>query len=178
MPIWPNYAAGQKLTADLLAAGQLMVVYKTSNTDRSSTTTLTDDPDLKFTLTAGAVYWVEWFLHYAGPASGISDGTISVQWTVPSGATGQRGVRGPGTGANNASMDNISMTAGVWNFNQTVQYGPRINSNTFQSVAREEALVTVGATGGTCAIKWAQAVSSTAANRMAAGSWGRALRLT
>lgn len=179
MSIYPNWTAGKRLTADSLAAGQLLIAYKPSSTDRASTTTLTNDPDLQLTLAANATYWVEWFLHYAGPTNGApptTTGTIAVQWSVPSGATGQRGIRGPATNANNSNQDNVSMTAGVFTFATAVQYGARASSNTNQSLAREEGIVTT-TSAGICAISWAQAVSSTTANRMANGSWGRALRI-
>lgn len=178
--VYPNWAAGQRLTEADLAAQQLLIATKFTSTDRSSTTTLTADPDLQLTLAAHATYWVEWFLHYAGPTNGApptTTGTIAVQWSVPSGATGQRGVRGPATNSNEASVNNVSMRSGMFPFTTTVQYGARASSSTNQALAREEALVTT-VSAGVCAITWAQAVSSATANRMGAGSWGRALRIS
>lgn len=179
MDVYPNWRAGKRVNAANLQAMQPLIAYKSASTDRASTTTLSLDPDLQLTLAANATYWVEWFLHYAGPTNGsppTTTGTISVQWSVPSGATGQRGVRGPATNANNSSQDNISMTAGVFTFTTTVQYGARASSSTNQSLAREEGLITT-TSAGVCGISWAQAVSSATACRVANASWGRALRI-
>lgn len=172
MAIYPNYTAGQRLTAANLAAGQFMVVYKSSNTDRASTTTLANDPDLTFTLAANAVYTVEFYLHYAGA---LTPGEIRTAWTVPSGTSGNRGVHGPGSSA--TSDDNISTRSGVHGYATTVEYGVRSSGATNQQLAIEESLVTTSA-AGTCAIQWAQALSSATATRMAAGSWARCLRIS
>lgn len=177
MSIYPNFTAGQKLTAALLAAGQSMIVYKTANTDRASTTTLTDDPELTFSLAAGAVYIVEFYLHSAA----ITGALFTTAWTVPSGATGNRSAHGlastvADTSAAPAGGGAGSARAGVHGYATTVSYGNR-NSGTNQVLCLEESLITTSS-AGTCALKWAQSASNATATRLAAGSWARATRIS
>lgn len=178
MGIYPNWAAGQRLTATSLAAGQSLIVFKASNTDRSSTTTLTDDPDLTFSLAANAVYIVEFYLFFAGNL-----GDLQTAWTVPSGASGTRSAMGPGsaaTGGTSNNMDNVSGRFGVHGFSTTVAYGGRTTGTTpgiNQEIAVETSLTTTSSAGA-CTLKWAQVTSDTNSTRMAAGSWGRATRIS
>ena len=177
MAIYPNYTAGQKLTAADLAAGQSIIVYKTANTDRASTTTLTDDPELTVTLAAGAVYIIEFYLHYAA----INAAQFKTAWTVPSGATGARSVRGLASTVSDSSSAPTgggagSLRSGIHNYTTVINYGTR-DSGTNQVLAREETLITTSS-AGTCAIQWAQVTSNATATRMAAGSWVRALRIS
>jgi len=171
-PLWPGYTGGQRLTAAALQAGQHMIVTKTANTDRASTTTLADDPDLTFTVAAGAVYAIEFFLHYAcTTAAGFK-----TAWDVPSGASGNKGVQGPGSSATDGSANNISMRSGVHGFSTTVAYGSRNSANN-QCLAYEEALITTSV-AGVIAIQWAQNSSNATASRVGAGSWARCLRVS
>lgn len=174
--LYPNYTAGQRLTAADLQAGQFLVVTKTLNTDRSSTTTLADDPDLTFELDANAVYIVEFYLSYAGNL-----GKLKTAWTTPSGASGNRTAMGPGSNATDTNSDNLSTRAGVHGYSTTVVYGNRCGGVTTpslnQSIAIETSLLTTSS-AGTCAIQWAQNTSKTDATRVAAGSWARALRIS
>lgn len=170
--IWPFYTAGQKATAADLAAAQPLIAYKTASTDRSSTVTFTDDPELTFALAANAVYIVEFFMFYAG-----NTGLMQTKWTVPSGSSGNRSAMGPGSAAVDANSNNISMRSGVHAYATAVLYGNRGTGSLNQSIAVETALVTT-LTSGTCAISWTQGTSNAAATRMGAGSWARALRIS
>lgn len=170
--IWPFYTAGQELTAADLAAGQPLIAYKTASTDRSSTITFSDDPELTFTLAANAVYIVEMYLFYAG-----NTGLMRTRWTVPTGATGNRSAMGPGSTSTDPNSDAIAMRSGVHAFSTAVTYGNRGVGSLNQSIAVETSLVTT-TTAGTCAISWTQGTSNAAATRMGAGSWARALRIS
>jgi hypothetical protein len=170
--IWPFWTAGQELTAADLAAGQSLIAYKTASTDRSSTTTFSDDPELTFSLAASAIYIVEFYLFYAG-----NTGLMQTKWTVPAGATGNRSAMGPGSTATDANSNNISMRSGVHAYATAVLYGNRGVGSLNQSIAEETALVTT-TTAGTCAISWTQGSSNAAATRMGGGSWARALRIS
>jgi hypothetical protein len=176
--IYPFYAAGQRLTAADLQAGQFIIVRKTVNTDRVSTTTLADDPELTFSLAANATYIIEFYLFFAGNL-----GKLATQWTVPSGVTGNRSALGPGSNAlagTSGNMDNISGRFGVHGYGTTVVYGGRTvdtaTPSLNQEIAVETSLISTSS-AGTCAIKWAQNASNTNATRMAQGSWARALRI-
>lgn len=170
--IWPFYTAGQKLAAADLAAGQSLIAYKTASTDRSSTITFSDDPELTFTLAANAVYIIEFYLFYAG-----NTGLMQTKWTVPAGASGNRSAMGPGSAATDANSNNISMRSGVHAYTTAVLYGNRGTASLNQSIAVETALVTT-TTAGACALSWTQGTSNAAATRMGAGSWARALRIS
>ena len=67
MAIYPNYLAGQRLTAGRLAASQPLIAQKVTSTDRPSVTTFADDPDLTLQLAASAVYLVEIYISYSAP---------------------------------------------------------------------------------------------------------------
>ncbi|MCX4232799.1 hypothetical protein [Streptomyces ortus] len=151
-------------------------VYKAASTDRGSTTTLTADPDLTFTLAANAVYIVEFHLFVGSGATGL----MTTDWTVPSGATGFKALTGPAStaagdgGAHNLG-DDVNGRFGVHGFATTATYGYR-NANTNLLHAIETGTV-ITTTGGTCTLRWAQAVSNATNTRMGLGSWARATRI-
>lgn len=170
MSQYPAIAAGQEITSDLLNGMIPIEVWKTANTDRSSTTTLADDTDLTVTLEASATYKVEMHLHYAA----IDAAKFKTAWTVPSGATGNRSA----VGAGSASTDATAATTGrfgVHAFTTSVTYGTR-SSATNQCFALEEAVVFTSS-AGTLALQWAQDSSSGTATRLGAGSYMRVRRI-
>lgn len=176
--IYPSPLAGQRVTAALLQAMLPTIIVKTASTDRSSTTTLADDPELTTTLAANAIYFVEFFLFFAGNL-----GDMKTAWTVPSGATGNRSAIGPGSNADGGTsnaMDNISGRFGVHGYSTTVAYGGRTTGSTAslsQEAAIETSLMTT-TNAGTCAIQWAQVTSNANATRMASGSLCRITRIS
>lgn len=172
MSIYPNYLAGQRLTAARLAASQPLVAQKASSTDRANVTAFADDPELVLQLAASAVYVIEFYIGYSAPSAGL----FKTSWTVPLGASGNRTASGPGSAATDSNADNIAMRSGVHGFTTAVTYGSRGNTG-FQAFAFETALVTSGA-GGKCALAWAQATANATSTRVAVGSWARALRIS
>lgn len=172
MSRYPTIYAGQRITGGLLQSMQPDIIQKLSNTDRTATTTLADDPDLAVSLAANARYWVEIEIWYA--ASTGSSG-IKTAWTVPAGVTGNRSAQG--------LADSVSSTVpegagrfGVHAYTTSVAYGDR-QSSTNLVVAKEYSMVTTASTAGTLALQWAQNVSDAAACRVAAGSLMRVTRL-
>ncbi|MET8694678.1 hypothetical protein ABZV65_19295 [Streptomyces bauhiniae] len=145
--------------------------YKTVTLDRTSNT-LTDDPDLTIQLDAGAVYKVEYHLHYAATDAA----RFRTAWTVPPAAAGNRSAIGPDQ-AQILSATSSGGTGrwGVHNFGTACIYGTR-DSNNNQCVALEEALVTT-TSAGTCALQWAQQNTNATASRLAAGSFMRVTRI-
>lgn len=170
MATYPTIAAGQRITAALLQSMLPMTAYKAAATDRASTTTMADDPDLTFTLEASAVYIVEFHLYLGSGSTGLP----KTQWTVPSGATGLKGVHGSASTA--TSDDGISMRTGSHGFTTAVTYGYRSTGPTNLNHATEVGTV-ITSSAGTCAIQWAQSVSNATAVRMGLGSWARAQRI-
>jgi hypothetical protein len=168
-------ATGSTVTipGTLKAGGFWAPVYvnKTSSTTRASTTTFADDPDLTMTLEANATYIVEMFLSLGG----IDAAKIKTAWTVPSGATGNRAVDGPGSTANQSNTDNVSGRYGVHNFTTSVTYGTRNDNTLFFKVTETATVTTTNA--GTLALQWAQATSSGTSSVCALGSWMRVTRI-
>lgn len=165
------WAAGRTASA-ASPIGEPLFKYKAAHTDRPSTTTLTDDPDLTMPLDANAVYVVEFHLHYAA----TDTARFRTAWTVPASAVGTRSSVGPDQGVILSSTS--AGGAGRWgvhNFGTTATYGTR-DSATNQCAAVEEATV-ITTTAGTCALQWSQVTSSATATRLAQGSWMRAVRL-
>lgn len=171
---YPNWLAGQRVTAALLLAAQPTFVIKTAVTDRSSTTTLTADPDLQFAVVANGVYLVEFELAYGGTATE----QIKTDWSVPSGATGIKAGVGIKSGeAANGFADGVSSRYGYYPFATTNVFTcVRTGTGNLQ-VAKETGIVTVASTAGTVALRWAQNTSTANTMRMGVGAWGRCTRI-
>ncbi|WP_274558037.1 hypothetical protein [Streptomyces spiramyceticus] len=146
-------------------------IYKPTNTDRASSVALVADPHLTVQLQANARYLVEFHLHYAA----LSAAAFKTAWVVPTGATGNRSVLGPGSTATEANADNLSMRSGVHAPTTTVVYGTR-NHATNLAHAVESGIITT-TTAGTLALSWAQNVSNATAARLAIGSYMQVTRL-
>jgi hypothetical protein len=165
-------AVGRTATA-AVALGIPRHVYKTNPTDRLSTTTFADDPDLTMQLSPNSVNLIEFHLFVGGPSGGL----MVTQWTTPADASGLKGVQGPGSAATDNSADNITGRFGSHGFGTTITYGRRGSANTNLLYAVESGVLTT-TTGGTCAVAWAQALSTATATRMGVSSWMRVTRLS
>lgn len=174
MAKYPNVLAGTRIDAALIASMLPDYVYKPAATDRTSTTTFANDPDLVFTLAANAVYVLEFHL-LVGGIDLATDSLMKTEWTVPAGATGLKGIHGPGSLAVEADANNISGRFGSHGFGTDIIYGRRDASTNLLYAIETGTLITTSA--GTCALAWAQTVSSATALRMGLGSWARATRL-
>lgn len=163
MARYPTIYAGQRLTGTLLQSMLPDHIVKTANEDRAATTTLTADTDLTTTLEANAVYHVTMFIHFAA----VSAAGFQTDWTVPSGATGNRWALG--AGSTQVSSDNVPGRWGVHTFATACEYGDRASASN-QMGCMEEAVVTT-TNAGTLALRWAQATSNATATRVAAGSF-------
>lgn len=150
---YPVIAAGQRITSSLLNAMIPVVVRKPSTTARTNTTTLADDPDLTYVLAANSVYYVEFYIKYAGQMTSATG--FKTAWTVPSGASGTRSAIGPGSAANDGSADNISMHSGIHGYTTAVGYGGRSNSDSNQLIVLESSVVNTSSQGA-CTLQWAQ----------------------
>lgn len=166
---YPPIAAGQKITAGLLAAMIPQVVVKTVQTDRASTTTLAVDPDLAVELEASSVYVVEFTLYFAA----LNAADVQTTWTVPTSAAGLKSVIGPASAASTVTdADGVSIRDGVHVFSTAIAYGGVRNSNGFAFRVREEGVVTTS-NSGTCGINWAQVTSNATATSLFASSYMR-----
>lgn len=166
-----NWVALGRTSSWTDAVGVARYAYKAASTDRTSTTTLTADPDLTLDLDDNAVYAVEFHL-FTGSGAGL----MRTSWTAPSGATGLKGAHGPGSTQTDNGADNISGRFGSHNFATTIWYGYRSGSYTNLIYALETGTV-MTTSAGTLALAWSQNVSNTTPTRMGLGSWMRATRI-
>lgn len=173
-----NWLALARTASAAAAIGVPVHAYKAAHTDRASTTTFTDDPDLHLTLDASSVYRVEFWLQYAAIdlVSTTPAGRFKTQWAAPAGATGVRSAVGPDQGQV-LSSGSAGGTGrwGVHNFTTAATYGDR-DSSTNQCLAIEVATVFT-TSSGTLALQWAQSISNAAPTRLAQGSYMRVTRL-
>lgn len=161
--VYPTILAGQKITTTLLESMQTVYAIKTASTSRASTTTVTADPELQFTVVAGAEYVGEFYFRISGDAAADMD----VQFTTPAGATGSWGSTGQLAGTSATDADTRTSIRRALNA-EIQQSTPttgtaQINEGHFR--------ITMGGTGGTFSIDWAQTVSNATATVMEADSW-------
>jgi hypothetical protein len=169
---YPPIAAGGIGDSDFLSALVPDYKWKTAATNRASTTTFSDDPDLTTTLAANGTFLVEMFLNVGSTLAA----DFKTMWTVPSGATGTRRAIGPGSTASDSGADNISGRFGVHAFSTSVAY-----SGVRDSVSNLFAVIEIGvvftSSAGTCALQWAQVASTAVNTNVGAGSLMRVKRI-
>ena len=85
---YPNWLAGQTITAALLNSGKPEYVTNSGGAQTNATTTLADATGLGFAVEAGAVYFIQARISFDSPAA--TDAKAA--WTVPSGATMGRNI--------------------------------------------------------------------------------------
>lgn len=144
-----------KLTADRLNSP---TAYKTSDTSRTSTTTLTADPNLAVSVVANAVYLVN--LYVAHTYDAACD--MKFSWSGPAGATmtnwmaAWRTVDGTETSGSFASIStSVPLQSASGSFTQPVW---------------AHGLLIVSSTAGTFSFTWAQNTSSVNAATVKSGS--------
>jgi hypothetical protein len=180
---YPTFLAGQTLTAALLTSAQPMTALKNSDTARSSTTTLTADPELTFSVLANGVYIVDGWIKYTGdPAS-----DITLSWTVPTGAIGEwsgLGVGNPLISANGSPGALVADTGSVRGYMMRAESTDFTGSRGFGALSTTDTLaiqlsatLRVGSSDGTFALNWAQSSSSATATTVYTDSWLRLQRI-
>ena len=157
IPVW---AAGQVLSAsDVNSWFVPLVAIKPSDTARTSTTSITNDPDLQVTLAANAIYQITGSLEYKGGTNGSSD--IQIQVNGPSGCTGF-------WGAVRLQITSFPTTTAIVNpFGNNVNAGTNGTGNPQPFFIHGSCTTT---TAGTLAIAWAQNTSSGTATTLIGGS--------
>jgi len=167
MSSYPPIAAGQRITAGLLAAMIPQVIVKTVATDRASTIVPAIDPDLQANLEANSVYLVEFTCYFA--ATNAVD--VKTEWAVPTNAAGLKSVIGPAsTATTEANADGVSVRLGTHQFDTDMVYAGVRNDNTLAFRVREEGVVTT-TNSGVVGISWAQGTSSATAATLFAASY-------
>jgi hypothetical protein len=146
--------------------GQRVTKRRTTDTTKTSTTTVASDTQITFTVDANAVYALDGFLKYSGP------GDFQMGWTIPSGTLGEWQGIGNGTtvvGYAGAVQTDTNGTFGYMvrteatDIGSTRTYGG-IGTSVFGVQVR--ALFRVGGTGGTLALAWAQGTSNATATTL------------
>lgn len=146
-------AGAETLTNKTLASptitgvGEARFFTKAADQSVTSTTTLTDDTDLQFSVVANATYLVfpQIYMTYDDSNSG---GGYKVAWNFPTGAT------------LNTVTYHLASDAS-WYLNNASGGGPM--SNRLLGTSTEPIRFTIGATAGTVKFRFAQAASSTIA---------------
>jgi hypothetical protein len=140
------------------------VAYKAATTSRSSTITVSDDPDLAITLTAGTYAFQMWLPFWA---TGVSVPGIRLQLaytgtlnTTISGFTYDGAVNGSQVGAQRAVLTTLYAPTDI----STSADGTGADALTYSG--------TISATtGGVFSLKWAQESTSINATNLGAGAW-------
>ena len=173
MSNYPTIGVGTRVTSTLLTSMQPNWYLKAANTTRTSTTTVADDPDLSVAVEANGIYYVKFEIKFEGLAAA----DFKTQWSVPSGATGNRNVNGPGSTAADSNADNLSSKWGVHGLATAVTYNCARDSASLQQWCQEWAVITVGATAGNVSLAWAQGTSNATGTVVVAGSLATTWRI-
>jgi hypothetical protein len=155
---FPQVFAGTSITASLLQAFAPLQVIKPADTSRTSTTSMTDDPDLTFQVAAGATYYVKGFISYEGFTRGSGD--LKFTWDQPSGSTFKyvaTYTNTSGTVVQNHESGSATVTAGS-------------NAAGVSCPLEIEGTLVMSSTAGTFALQWAQGSSSTTPTKVHAQS--------
>lgn len=166
---YPDWRAGQRVTAALLAAAQPATVVKAASQPVTSSTTLVNDNHLLLAVAANATYALTGFLDYDGA---FGAGGLKVGWTLPFSATLRWGLRG------NVVADTTQKFAA-----NTVTQASTLSVGTYgtggsHSSAHLIGHLTVGSTAGSVQLRWAQDASNAVATTMWDLSWLSLRRLT
>lgn len=158
MSLFPVITAGEVVTSPLLQSMLVQRAIKTSNTSRSTNTTLTADPVLTIPVVASATYDFELSLLYNGAATNAGD--LKFQLSAPSGATfagWDLAVTNPlGTGIGSVTLSTVVVSYGNGTGNPL---GCMVSGTLFTS-----------GTAGNLVLNWAQNTSSGTATTLMTGS--------
>lgn len=106
---FPEWRAGQRVTAALLNSGKLEFVTNSAGAQTNTTTTMAAATDLIFAVEANARYWIMIEAAYNAPITD-ANGDIKFEWTAPAGATMGRNVIALATTVPTTNLDsNVAM---------------------------------------------------------------------
>ncbi len=133
-------------------------VRKTTDTARANTVTVTNDPEMFFTVEANKSYFIEVFYLYTALAAA----DFRVRFNFPTGTSGLRW--GLGEAQAGTNRDDTTMRTGVSQFTTEIIYGGQ--TDTLQVGGQETLVVTIGGTGGVVNMLWAQGTSNATATTL------------
>lgn len=180
---YPVFLAGQRITASLLSSAQAQVARKTADTSRAATTATVADPHLTFEVVANAVYALDGWLKFDGPAAG----DINFDWSVPAGAQGEYTIWAAG----NAVIAASAVPALQSDTQSSRGYMIRTETNDVASArsfgclgtgltpltAMVQGMIRVASTAGTYSLDWAQLASDATSTTVYTDSWLRLQRV-
>lgn len=164
MTTYPDMAAGRRITGALLRSMVEDVTRKTTQTARTSTTTVTNDPELSGIALPVGLHYIK-VVTFFSMATGNSGVDCKIAWAFTGTASGFRGGDGPATAS--TDHNNTTMQTRGASFATENTYGL---SNTNYHTIREEGLLDVSVAGD-FSIKWSQSVSSATAVNLNVGSY-------
>lgn len=154
MSTYPPWAAGQRVTAGLLAgSGSTQTAVKSASTTVTNSITLVDAADLGLPVVSGATYRGRLVLLYTATATQDLD----YAWTVPSGSSGTRAAIGPDSSAT-AALPTAMQSRGTSSFTSLITAGGRDGNF---ACATEDFVLTAG-TDGTVQLQFAQHAAAAA----------------
>lgn len=162
-------AEKMRITAigEVVARGVAVTAYKAPNTDRTSTTTPTADPQLAVSLAGGRAYAIRIVLNFSNITTATQGANFNLNF--PAGATdGNCSLR------NGASGTATPWTPGIA-LNTTYSLGSFAAAGTTYPTEIDCGITTSGA--GALTLHWAQATSSGNATRLGTGSYMTAMQL-
>ena len=164
-----SWNVGDVLTAsDMNAWTVPIIAVKPADTNRNTTTTLADDPDLVIPVTSGATYDINSFIIYSGSPSGTGD--LKYTFTVPAGSSGRYSpIRQNLAGQYTGWALNLWTDVDSANTNGT-------GAGQFVSLFVKGILIT-GGSAGNLTFRWAQNTSSGTNTIVRANSFLQAQRI-
>lgn len=170
----PTFPSGHEPSPDEFSFLVPLAGYKTSDTSRSNTATLANDPDLLITPPVSTVWAIQGVLIIEGG----SVGDMKIAFSFPTGATLTWGLIDNPTGITTPYTSNTVFTGA---------FGSATSGSSFFSAGLIGAgsqfytpvggLLTMGSTAGNLTVQWAQNTSDGTAATMKAGSWLMGWRL-
>lgn len=146
---YPIVRAGKRVTGAFLESFQPLVVRKTADTSRS-TTSASADPELQLTVEANATYLVTGVLHCSNTTA-VDD--IAIDFSAPSGADGTWA----GVGlAINAASDSGSARFASQAVTSSKSYGTSNGGGTAPTPVLINGMLITGSSSGTYSLDWAQ----------------------
>lgn len=158
---------------DTVARGVAVCKFKAADTSRVSTTTLTNDPDLAYTIPGAGTYEFEAYVKLTGAASNTGIGSnINYSGTFTANASGWVSIRCFNGGIATDTETGVSATV-----NNNLRSGVVLSISAINDYALFKGTLT--ATGaGTLAFAWAQNTNSANSSTARAGSYLKVTQLS
>jgi hypothetical protein len=162
-----SLTVGGNLT--VTGTGRVLTAYKTSDTSRASTTTLTADPALTLAVVANATYVLEGVLFYSSASV-----TPDLQMTIdgPASTGGMWALSAPSAGST-SDPDAVRVVASAIAAGRG--YGVPVAGSVFSGIL--SGTIETAGTAGDVAVWWSQFVSNATSTTMKAYSWIRLTRV-